>query len=226
MKNYVKIILNDLKNTLEDFLAVIGLSWLGSEKKWYGTYDGIPNGSWNRTAEAMLQNFKDSGHPMFRCTSALERRQLRSKAGGRTTRHFTASDENVQLLLKMVTSVNQLSLYGAEADLIKELPDDQRAPGKPVAIYHTEQEILTQSLLAEVQANDERQGNLSKNNERRFEKLPEDQKLSKFFSEAGLNLVEVGQFFYALPSPNGAKNRSICRDTHYLETKRKIVQKV
>ena len=33
----------------------------------------------------------------------------------------------------------------------------------------------------------------------RFERLSEDQKLSKLCSEAGLNLVEVGHFFYALP---------------------------
>ena len=39
----------------KDFLAVIGLSWgPGSE------------GSWNRTAEKMLQNLEDSGHPIFR----------------------------------------------------------------------------------------------------------------------------------------------------------------
>ena len=49
-----------------------------------------------------------------------ERGQLRSKVGGRTTLHFAASDDNVQLLLKMVISVNQHSLYGAVADLIKE----------------------------------------------------------------------------------------------------------
>ena len=42
------------------------------------------------------------------------------------------------------TSVNQLSLYGAVADLMKELPVDQRAPGKLVALDQMEQEILTQ----------------------------------------------------------------------------------
>ena len=75
-----------------------------------------------------------------------------------------------------------------------------------------EQEILTQPPLAEVQANEERHGNLLQNYKRRFEKLPEDQKLSKLCSEARLNLVEVGQFFYALLSPNGAKNPSSCRE--------------
>ena len=92
----------------------------GSEKKWYGTYDCKPDGSWNRTAEKMLQNFQRSGHQIFRCTSAMERGQFGSKGGGRTTIHFTASDDNVRLFLKMVISVNQLSLYRAVADLIKE----------------------------------------------------------------------------------------------------------
>ena len=36
--------------------------------------------------------------------------------------------------------------------------------------------------------------------------------LSKLWSEAGLNLVEIGQFFYALPFPNGVKNQSLCRE--------------
>ena len=78
----------------------------GSDKKWYGTYDGKPDGSWNRTAEKMLQNFKDSGHPVFRCTSPLERGQLRSKGGGKTTIHFNGRTENIELLFQMVISVS------------------------------------------------------------------------------------------------------------------------
>ena len=62
------------------------------------------------------------------------------------------STENIELLLQMVISVNQLSLYGAVADMLAELPVDQRAAEK--------QEILTQRPLAELQANEERQGNL------------------------------------------------------------------
>ena len=48
--------------------------------------------------------------------------------------------------------------------------------------------------------------------ERRFERLPEEQKLSKLCSEAGLNLVEVGQFFFALPSPDEPEIQSLCRE--------------
>ena len=107
--------------------------------------------------------------------------------------------------------VNQVSLYGAIADMIQELPEDQVAPWRPVASDQMEQEILTQPPIAEVQANDQRQGNPVQDYERRFEKLPEDQKLSKLCSEACLNLVEVGQLFCALPSPIGAKNGSLCQ---------------
>ena len=80
----------------------------------------------------------------------------------------------------MVISVNQLSHYGTVADTTEELPFRQRAPGKPVASGQLDkQEILTQLLLAELQANEQRQGNLLQEYEQRFEKLSEDQKLSR-----------------------------------------------
>ena len=154
---------------------------------------------------AEFQRFRSPNIPLLQCFG-----KTKSKGRGETTINFTASDDTVQLLLKMVISVDQLSLYGALADLIKELPDDQRAPRKLVALDQMEQEILIQPPVAEVHANDEGQGNLLQNNERRFEKLPKDQKLSKLCSESGLTLVEVGQFFCALPSPNGTKNQSLC----------------
>ena len=112
----------------------------------------------------------------------------------------------------MVMSVNQRSLCGVVADMMQELPEDQIAPGRPVASDQMEQEILIQPPTAEVQINDERQGNLFQDYEQRFERLPEDQKISKLCSEAGLNLVEVGQFFYALPCPGKPKNQSSCRE--------------
>ena len=62
-----------------------------------------------------------------------------------------------------------------------------------------------------MQANEERQGNLLQEYEQRFEKFSEDQELSRLCSEAGLRLVEVGQFFHALPSPRGKENQSLCR---------------
>ena len=148
------------------------LSFLGpgSEKKWYRTCDGKPVGSWNRTAEKNAAEFQ-----RFRChvPAFLKRVQLRSKEGGGTTIHFNGGTENIKLLLQMVMPVNQLSLCGAAADMIAELPVGQRAPGKPVASGQLDkQEILTQ-------------GNLLQEYEERFEKLSEDQKLSRLCTVAG-----------------------------------------
>ena len=54
----------------------------GSEKKWCGTYSDKPDGSWDKTAHQMMMNFSESGHPIFRASSAFERGELRSKGHG------------------------------------------------------------------------------------------------------------------------------------------------
>ena len=145
------------------------LKWQ-QQKSWISSPDCLVAMDKQQTQYQLIPKWKWKLHHIFRCTSALGRGQLRSKGEGRTTIHFTASDDNAQLLLKLVISVNQLSLYGAVADLIKELPDDQRVPGKLVALDQMEQEIITQPPLAEVQANEERQGDRLQNYEHWFEK--------------------------------------------------------
>ena len=57
---------------------------------------------------------------------------LRSKRGGIKSVHFNRSTEHIELLLPVVISVNQLSFYGAVADMIEELAVGQRAPGNPL----------------------------------------------------------------------------------------------
>ena len=44
----------------------------GSENKWYGNYSDKHGGEWDKTAEGMMLNFAESGHQVFRATSALE----------------------------------------------------------------------------------------------------------------------------------------------------------
>ena len=156
---------------LVDSFAVIGLSWdqgfIGSGTE---LFDQKPDGSGDRTADKKLPNFEGSGHPVFRGTSALERRHLRSKESGKKSKHFNGSTQNIELLLQTVISVNQLSINGAVADMIEESPVGQRAPGNPKAPGQLDkEEILTQPPLAEVQANEERQGNLLQEYEQRFE---------------------------------------------------------
>ena len=65
---------------LADFRAVVGHSLcLEQKKKWYGTYEGMPSGSWNRTAEKMLLNLAGSGHPILCCTRAPGERTIKKQ---------------------------------------------------------------------------------------------------------------------------------------------------
>ena len=88
-------------------------------------------------------------------------------------------------------SANQLSVYGAVADLCNELPKDLGAPGKLAAPDHLEtMETPTRHSAEETQTNAQQRGILVQEYERKFEQLSEDQKLSKLCSDAGLMLVE------------------------------------
>ena len=75
-------------------------------------------------------------------------------------------------------------------------------------------EIPTELLIADPHTDAELQRNLLQDCERKFEQLLEDQKLSKLCCDAGLKIVEQGQFFITLEEeeegPNEMKN--LCRE--------------
>ena len=132
MMKYVETIQRQFNRMLVESVAVIVLS-LGSDLKRSGTEltRSKPDGSCHRIAGQMLLSFSGSRHPVFRCTIALERGQLRSKTSGKKSINtFQWHHKNIELLLQMVISVNQV--YGAVANIIEELPVDQRAPGNPL----------------------------------------------------------------------------------------------
>ena len=131
----------------------------GSEKKWCGTYSDKQDGKCDKTAERMMLNFAESGRPIFRATSVLERGEKRSKAKGKKSIHFNGREETIELILRTILSVNLLSNYGAVADWCKELSKDSEVAGKlaanedlesmeiptglPTADPHTIAELLT-----------------------------------------------------------------------------------
>ena len=83
------------------------------KKKCYGSNTNKPNGEWDDVAEHMLLNFGESGHPVFRGTSALERGFLRSKEGGKLSKNFCGGPLTVEVVFRSIISVNQLSIHGA-----------------------------------------------------------------------------------------------------------------
>ena len=103
---------------------------------------------------------------------------------------MVAMNETIELLLRTVISANQLSVYGAVADLCDAVPKRIGAPGKLAAPEHSEKlEILTDLSKAENSTNAQQWRNLRQEYERKFEQLSNDQILSKLCSDASLKLV-------------------------------------
>ena len=120
-------------NIVKTFAKIFGIGqWSfigpGSEKKWYPS-ENSPQGAWDNIAEQMLLEFAESGHPIFRATTPLSRGQLKSKGRGKLSIHFTANQDTVDTIYRIILSVNQLSVYGAVAAICGEFEDHQDRTG-------------------------------------------------------------------------------------------------
>ena len=89
---------------------------LGSEKKW----------------EKMMLTFSENGHPVFRAASPSSRGKLKSRGGGKLSIHYCAGLETIQTVCRTITSVNQLSLYGAVSEMSEAYESFDDGTGKPV----------------------------------------------------------------------------------------------
>ena len=127
----------------------------------------------------------------------MERGELKRKGGGKKTIHYNGSEETVELILRTVISVSQLSIYGAVADWCNELDPN-----------YAESEIFESLVIPTESANaiatsqsstSSAQGNLLQDYFEKFAELLGDQKLSKLCRDAGfLKKIEKGQFFITI----------------------------
>ena len=74
----------------------------------------FPEGNWLDTANMMVEQFKASGHPVFKGVSPLARGILRKKNNEETI-HFSADASNTALSDRTIHIANQVSTYGAVA---------------------------------------------------------------------------------------------------------------
>ena len=81
---------------------------------------GSEQGEWDRIAEQLMLTFEESTYPVFRSTSPLSRGQLKSKGCGKLSIHYCADQGTIETVFRTIISVNQLSLYGAVAEMCEE----------------------------------------------------------------------------------------------------------
>ena len=145
----------------------------------------------------MLVEFAESGCPIFRASSPLSRGQLKSKGHGKLSIHFAATQETIETIFRIIVSANQLSLYGAVAEMCEEYESLHDRSGRPDMVMG--QSIVLSAIKIEVSLDNDDpayQNFLLQQYGERIEKLSQQDKLSKFCLDAGfLSVVEIGQYF-------------------------------
>ena len=64
--------------------------------------------------------FAESGCPIFRATTPLSRGKLKSKGHGKLSIHYCADQATIETIFRIIVSANQLSRYGAVANMCEE----------------------------------------------------------------------------------------------------------
>ena len=186
----------------------------GPEKKWYSS-ENSPQGAWDHIAEEMLLEFAESAHPIFRATTPLSRGQLKSKGRGKLSIHFTADQDSVDTIYRIILSVNQLSIYEAVAAICDEFVGQPDNTGQPVILVG--QSIVLDEVKAETPVHDEDPMNdqiIWQQYIQQVESLPPENRISKFCKEAGfMRVVEVGQYFVTKDTNDFRQFNSVaCRE--------------
>ena len=122
---------------------------------------------------------------------------MKSKGRGKLSIHFTADQDTIDTIYRIILSVNQLSVYGAVAAICEEFEDHQDRTGQPVILVG--QSIVLGEVKSETPVHDEDPRNhqiIWQQYIQQIESLSPENRLSKFCKEAGfMRVVEVGQYF-------------------------------
>ena len=169
----------------------------GSEKKWYCMKEDSPQGIWDHIAEKMLLEFAESTCPIFRAAIPLSRGKLRSKGHGKLSIHYCAEQKTIETVFRIIVCANQLSLFGAVANMCEEYDSRHDRSGQPDKVMG--QSIVLSEIKTEVPLeNDDPayQNFVLQQYEERNERLSQQDKVSKCCMDAGfLSVVEIGQYF-------------------------------
>ena len=125
----------------------------GSEKKWYSMEEKSPQGIWDQIADEMLLEFAESGHPVFRATTPLFWGNPKSRGHGKLSIYYCADQKTIETIFRIIVSANQLSLYGAVANICEEFEAHQDRSGEPDVLMG--QSIVLSEIKTEVSLENE-----------------------------------------------------------------------
>ena len=142
----------------------------------------------------------------------------KSKGHGQLSIHYCADLETIETIFRIIISVNQLSLYGAVAEICEEYEPLHERTGRPIVGGQSSSSIVLSAIKTEVLLDCDDLANkdllLCSNMENEFKKLSQQDKMSKFCMDAGLpNVAEIGQYFMTEDTGEFTQFRSAsCRE--------------
>ena len=84
----------------------------------------------------------ENDDPVFRVTSPLSRGQLKSKAHGKLSMHYSADLDTMKTVVRIVFAVNQLSLCGAIANMCEEFESFPDRKGRLVVMGQSSSSLV------------------------------------------------------------------------------------
>ena len=115
------------------------------------------------------------------------------------TIHYCAELETIETIFRIIVSVNQLSLYGAVAEMCEEYETLHDKTVQPIVRGQSSSSFVPNLIKTEMPLDCHdlaRKDLLLQQYGERTEKLSQQDLQSKFCTDAGfLNVVEIGQFF-------------------------------
>ena len=165
----------------------------------------------------MVEQFEESGHPVFKSVSPSARGILRKK-NNKETIHFSAHPSNTELLFRTIHSANQPSIHGAVARWCEDL--GMEADEKPPKTKNdvTLKEVQPKEVTSLVKAPTDAQpaaGNGLRAVQQNFGTLGAKVQLTRICKEAAfIHEVAVGRFYRtALDVDDGFGDRTlVCRE--------------
>ena len=109
--------------------------------------ENSPQGIWDHIAEKMLLEFAESTCLIFRATTPLSRGQFRSKGRRKLSIHFAATQATIETVFRIIVSPNQLSPYGAIANMCEEHESHHDRSGRPDQVMGQSIVLKTEVLL-------------------------------------------------------------------------------
>ena len=153
----------------------------------------------------MGQNYrKDDGdsrrkrRPSLSSHESIVQRSAQEQGGGKLSIHYCADPATIETAFRTITSVNQLSLYGAVAEMCEEYESFHDRTEKPVGRGQSSSSFVPSVIKTNVPLDSDdlahRDLPLQRYGER-IESLSQQDRLSKFCMDARfLNVVGIGQY--------------------------------